>query len=186
MRNLILASKSPRRQQLLKGLDLEFQVRTRDIDESYPGHLQREEVVLYLAQHKGNAFKDELQPNDLVITADTIVWLNDRVIEKPTDKDDAIRMLHCLSGQMHEVYTGVALTTGERTECFFARTEVYFKALTNEEIEYYVNHYEPYDKAGSYGIQEWIGYIGIEKINGCYFNVMGLPVKPLYEALQQF
>jgi septum formation protein len=180
---LILASKSPRRQQLLKGLDIDFEVRTKDVDESYPSSLKDEEIPKYLAKKKAAAFIDELNENDILITCDTIVSLNGEVLEKPSDYDHAFEMLSKLSGKMHTVYTGVCITTTASQIAFTDKTEVYFKQLTKEEIDYYITHYKPYDKAGSYGIQEWWGYIAIEKINGDFFNVMGLPLRLIYSAL---
>ena len=183
---LILASKSPRRQQLLKELGFYFEVYTKDVDESFSESLKAQEIPLYLCKKKADAFDKELTDNTLVITADTIVWIGDKVLNKPENFDDAVRMLKLLSGKMHEVYTGVCLRSKQKIKTFYAVTKVYFKKLTQEEIEYYVTNYSPYDKAGSYGAQDWIGYIAIEKIEGSYFNVMGLPVKELYEELLKF
>lgn len=183
---LILASKSPRRQFLLKELGLNFEVRTKEVDESFPFQLKAQEIPLYLCEKKAEAFDEDLDDNTIVITADTIVWVNGHVLNKPENYDDAVRMLNILSGKMHEVYTGVCLRSKNKTKSFFALTKVYFKKLTPEEIEYYIMNYNPYDKAGAYGAQEWIGYIAIEKIEGTYFNVMGLPVKELYEELLKF
>lgn len=185
-KNIILASKSPRRQNLLKELGVDFTVQTKEIEEVYPPELKKEEVAIFLSELKAAAFKEDLQPNDLIITSDTIVCLYDRIIGKPKDREDAFNMLSDLSGRMHQVITAVTLMSTAKTNTFFDVTEVYFKELSNYEIDTYINKYEPYDKAGSYGIQEWIGYIGIEKINGSYHNVMGLPVKKLYEQLEKF
>lgn len=185
-KEIILASKSPRRQQLLKDLGLDFQIILKEVEEIYPPELKREEVPMFLSKLKADAFVVDLKPNQLVITSDTIVCLEDRIIGKPKDRDDAFHMLSDLSGKMHEVITAVTLTSLEKQVSFFVITEVYFKTLSNLEIDYYINEYKPYDKAGSYGIQEWIGYIGIEKIVGSYFNVMGLPVKELYDELEKF
>jgi septum formation protein len=182
----ILASKSPRRQYLLKDLGLNFEIRTKDVDESFPEQLQAQQIALYLAEKKAKAFEDGLTDQTIVITSDTIVWIENQVLNKPVDKADAIRMLQLLSGKMHEVYTGVCLKSKHKTESFFACTKVYFKPLSLQEIEYYVSNYNPYDKAGAYGAQEWIGYIAVEKIEGSYFNVMGLPLKELYEYLLNF
>jgi septum formation protein len=182
---LVLASQSPRRQYLLKELGLEFEIKTKDIEEDFPTYLRREEIPLYLCEKKAAAYND-LEDDQLLITADTIVWVDTDPLNKPKDKPDAIRMLNTLSGRMHEVITAVCLKSKERTTSFYAVTDVYFKDLTSEEIEYYVDTYKPYDKAGAYGAQEWIGYIGIEKIHGSYFNVMGLPLKELYEELMRF
>lgn len=184
--DIVLASKSPRRQQLLKDLGLNFSVVLKEVDEVYPSNLKKQEVALYLSKLKADAFLPDLKENQLVITSDTIVCLNDKIIGKPKDRDDAFNMLSDLSGKMHEVVTAVTLTSIEKQVSFYVTTQVYFKTLSNFEIDYYINHYKPFDKAGSYGIQEWIGYIGIEKIIGSYFNVMGLPVKELYDELERF
>jgi septum formation protein len=183
---LILASKSPRRQYLLKELGLNFEVHTKDVDESFPENLKAQEIPLYLCQKKADAFDEELTDTTIVITADTIVWIEGQVLNKPENFDDAVRMLKLLSGKKHEVYTGVCLKSKHKTKTFYALTSVYFKVLSQEEIEYYINNYNPYDKAGAYGAQEWIGYIAVEKIEGTYFNVMGLPVRELYEELLNF
>ena len=183
---IILASKSPRRQQLLKDLGWSFTILTKDIDESFPPHLHRQEVALYLCEHKANAFKDELTDNTLVITADTIVCLDNQIINKPEDAEDAKRMLRLLSGRKHDVFTGVCISSKEKSKSFYVMSSVYFKTLSDDEIDYYITNYKPFDKAGAYGIQEWIGFIGIEKIEGSYFNVMGLPVKELYETVMNF
>lgn len=185
---LLLASKSPRRQYLLKELGLDFEVRTKEVDESFPDNLKAQEIPLYLCEKKANAFDEELKDNTIVITADTIVWLpqTNEVLNKPEDFDDAVRMLQLLSGKMHEVYTGVCLKSKSKTKSFYALTKVYFKPLTLQEIEFYITNYQPFDKAGSYGAQDWIGLVAVEKIEGTYFNVMGLPVKELYEELLKF
>ncbi|MBL7888471.1 MAG: septum formation protein Maf [Bacteroidia bacterium] len=183
---LILASKSPRRQFLLKELGLDFEVRTKEVDESFPETLKAQDIPLYLCQKKADAFDEELNDNTIVITADTIVWVEGQVLNKPENYDDAVRMLQLLSGKMHEVYTGVCLKSKHKNKSFYALTKVYFKKLSRQEIDYYINNYHPYDKAGSYGAQEWIGYIAVEKIEGSYFNVMGLPVRELYEELLKF
>ncbi len=185
-RKIILASKSPRRQYLLKELGLIFEVYTKEVDESFPENLKAQEIPLYLCQKKADAFKEELSNDTIVITADTIVWLENQVLNKPENFEDAVRMLQLLSGKMHEVYTGVCLKSKNKTKTFYAVTKVYFKILTLEEIEYYITNYNPYDKAGAYGAQEFIGYIAIDKIEGTYFNVMGLPLKELYENLLAF
>ncbi len=185
-RKIILASKSPRRQYLLKELGLIFEVDTKEVDESFPENLKAQEIPLYLCQKKADAFKEELSNDTIVITADTIVWLENQVLNKPENFEDAVRMLQLLSGKMHEVYTGVCLKSKNKTKTFYAVTKVYFKILTLEEIEYYITNYNPYDKAGAYGAQEFIGYIAIDKIEGTYFNVMGLPLKELYENLLAF
>ncbi|MBA3704771.1 MAG: septum formation protein Maf [Bacteroidetes bacterium] len=182
----ILASKSPRRQYLLKDLGLDFKISTREVDESFSADLRAHEIPLYLCQKKAEAFDEELDDNTIVITADTIVWVNNQVLNKPEDYKDAVRMLKLLSGKMHEVYTGVCLRSKHKTRSFYSLTNVYFKTLSEEEIEYYITKFKPYDKAGAYGAQEFIGYIAIEKIEGSYFNVMGLPVRELYEELLKF
>ncbi|NQX97323.1 MAG: septum formation protein Maf [Flavobacteriales bacterium] len=184
--NIILASKSPRRQNLLKELGFDFEIKTKEIEEIYPPELKKEKVAVFLSELKASAFVEEIKENDLVITSDTIVCLQDEIIGKPTGREDAIKMLEKLSGNKHEVITAVTLLSKEKTHTFYEVTEVYFKPLTLDEIEYYIDKYKPFDKAGSYGIQEWIGYIGIEKINGSYFNVMGLPVKRVYDELLKF
>lgn len=182
----ILASKSPRRQFLLKDLGLNFEVHTKEVDESFSPDLKAEQIPLYLAEKKAMAFDAELKENTIVITADTIVWVNGQVLNKPEDYADAVRMLQLLSGKMHEVYTGVCLRSKNKMKTFYSLTKVYFKNLSLEEIEHYVTNYKPYDKAGAYGAQEFIGYIAIEKIEGSYFNVMGLPLRELYEELLIF
>jgi len=184
--NIILASKSPRRQNLLKELGFDFEIKTKEVEEIYPKELKKEEVAIFLSELKANAFKEEVKENDLVITSDTIVCLRDEIIGKPKDRDDAIKMLGKLSGSKHEVITAVTLLSQNKQHTFYDVTAVYFKPLTIAEIEYYIDKYEPFDKAGSYGIQEWIGYIAIEKIDGSYFNVMGLPVKRVYDEIIQF
>jgi len=182
----ILASKSPRRQMLLKEIIPQFEIRLRDIDESYPDTLQGAQIVEHLAKLKASAFEGELAPRQLLITADTIVWIDNQVLGKPKDRNDAVRMLNQLSGRKHVVYTGVCLKTENKERVFSVSTDVYFRKLTSGEIYHYIDTYNPYDKAGSYGIQEWIGYVGIERIDGSYFNVMGLPVQRLYTELKHF
>ncbi len=185
-KHLILASGSPRRQHFLKELDLDFEIRLKEVDEIYPIHLKKEEITDYLAILKASPFKNELKENDILITADTIVWLNDKAIGKPKDKKDAIAMLQLLSDNMHTVISSVCITSDKKQIVFHDFTSVYFNKLTEEEIEFYINKYKPFDKAGSYGIQEWIGYIGIKKIEGSYFNVMGFPVQKFYRELLNF
>ncbi len=183
---IVLASQSPRRQQLLRDLGLEFEVRTRPVDEVYPPELEREQIAIYLSQLKSKAFAHDLAADELLITADTIVWVAGQSIAKPADAQEAKAMLQLLSGRSHEVITGVSLSTRERSHAFAEITHVHFQTLSEAEIEHYVEHYRPFDKAGSYGIQEWIGYVGIPGIEGCYFNVVGLPLNRLYRELQQF
>ncbi len=183
---IILASNSPRRRELLAGLDIDFEVRVLPgIDESYPPELQGGDIPLFIAKEKAQAYVESLKTDELLITADTIVWLDGKVLEKPVDESDACRMLRQLSGNTHQVYTGVCLTTREKCVAFSCCTDVTFALLTEGEILRYVRHYRPFDKAGSYGVQEWIGYIAVESINGSFYNVMGLPVQRLYKALKQ-
>ena len=183
---IILASKSPRRQQLLADLGLKFTVQSMDVAEEFPEGLSMTEIPVFLADLKAEAFRPQLKNNQLVITADTIVWLNGEVLGKPTDYNDGFRMLSGLSGKKHQVITGVCLLSPEKKVSFYAVTDVWFKHLSDSEIHYYLENYKPYDKAGAYGIQEWIGYIGINRIEGSFFNVMGLPVQSLYEHLKIF
>ncbi len=185
--HIILASNSPRRQELLKGLELDFEVKTiPDLDESYPETLKGEEIPLFLARKKGSAYTSFMQDRVMIITADTIVWFEDKVLEKPTDRENAIGMLRMMSGNTHQVFTGVCVKTNEKEVSFCVGSDVRFSRLTDEEIVYYVDKYKPYDKAGSYGVQEWIGYIGVEHINGSFYNIMGLPVQRLYNELKMF
>ena len=182
--HIILASNSPRRKELLGGLGLDYEVRTLPgIDESYPETLQGEDIPVYISSKKASAYLDSLKNNELLITADTIVWLDGRVLGKPSDEEEACQMLRDLSGKTHQVITGVTLATTAFQKSFASVSQVTFASLTEEEIKYYVNHYHPMDKAGSYGVQEWIGFIGVERIEGSYFNVMGLPVQRLYREL---
>lgn len=179
--HVILASNSPRRKELLRGLGIEFEVRTLpDIEESYPDTLQRGDIPLYISREKADAYRASMADDELVITADTIVWLHGEVLGKPRDREDAIRMLRKLSGNIHQVYTGVTLTTCVWQHSFSVETHVHFAPLSEEDIIYYVDTYRPFDKAGAYGVQEWIGFVGVERIEGSYFNVMGLPVQRLY------
>lgn len=183
---IILASKSPRRQQLLKDLGLKFTVQSMDVPEEFPGGLGMTEIPVYLAELKAEAFRPHLKINQLVITADTIVWLDGEVLGKPANYEDGFRMLKGLSGKKHEVITGVCLLSTEKKVSFYALTDVWFKSLSDEEIHYYLENYRPYDKAGAYGIQEWIGYVAINRIEGSFYNVMGLPIQSLYEHLKSF
>ncbi len=181
---LILASNSPRRKELLAGLGVPFEVRVlQDIDEHYPENLPVNEVARYIAKEKADAYRRIVAADELIITADTVVIVDDEILGKPVDEADAVRMLKLLSGRTHQVTTGVCLLTAEKERCFDVTTDVTFKALTDEEIHYYVNRYRPFDKAGAYGIQEWIGYIGVTGLNGSYYNVMGLPVQRIYQEL---
>lgn len=183
---IILASNSPRRKELMSGLGVEYIVRTLpDIDESYPDTLTGESIPAYIAREKADAYRKVMGAEELLITADTIVWLEGKVYGKPADKEEARQMLRELSGKSHQVITGVCLTTTEWQKCFTAVTDVKFAVLAEEEIDYYVNKYTPLDKAGAYGVQEWIGFIGVESIVGSYFNVMGLPIQKLYMELRK-
>ena len=183
---LILASNSPRRRELLAGLGLPFEVYVLEgIDESYPDDLPVSEVALYIAGKKADAYRETLAADELVITADTVVIVDNEILGKPVDEADAVRMLRAISGRTHQVTTGVCLLTRETDHRFAVTTDVTFKPLTDEEIHYYIDHYRPFDKAGAYGIQEWIGYIGVTGLRGSYYNVMGLPVQRIYEAIQK-
>ena len=183
---VVLASNSPRRKELLSGLGIQYEVKTLpDIDESFPEGLDGVEIPAYIARAKADAYRALMQSDELIITADTIVWLEGEVMGKPSDAEDARRMLRALSGQTHQVITGVCLTTAETQKVFSTVTDVTFCCLSEEEITYYVEHYQPMDKAGSYGIQEWIGFVGVESISGSYFNVMGLPIQRLYTELKK-
>lgn len=185
--NIILASNSPRRHFLLKEIGLEFTiVKPENIDENYPDNLTHEKVPVFLAKLKADSLINKLDKKDILITADTIVWLNDEVINKPENREDAYNIIKKLSGSIHQVYSGVCISSIEKQITFSAKTDVKFKKLSDEEINFYIDKYKPFDKAGAYGIQEWIGYVGIEHINGSYFNVMGLPVQKLYNELVNF
>ena len=182
-RHIILASASPRRQELLKSLEIDFEVRVKPVNEVYHRELIREEITNYLAKLKAEVFKNELNENDILITSDTIVWHNNQAVEKPIDINDAKRMLKNLSNSSHEVITSVCFTTTTYQKTLHCITKVYFKALTEDEINFYVDNFKPLDKAGAYGIQEWIGFIAVEKIEGSYLNVVGFPVHLVYETL---
>lgn len=182
--NIVLASNSPRRKELMSGLGVDYVVKTLpDVDESYPDTLQGEEIPAYISREKAETYQSMIEPDELLITADTIVWMNGEVLGKPKDREDAIRMLRKLSGASHQVITGVCLTTKGWQNSFTVTTDVTFAVLSEEEIVYYVDKYSPMDKAGAYGVQEWIGFIGVESISGSYYNVMGLPVQKLYREL---
>ncbi len=184
MYKVILASNSPRRMELLEGLGVDYDDRTLpDVDESYPETLQGADIPLYIAKEKADAYVAMMQPGELMITADTIVWLDGKVLGKPRDREDALQMLRTMSGRTHEVFTGVCITTTDWQRSFTAQTEVRFATLSEEEIAYYVDNFQPMDKAGAYGVQEWIGFIGVENISGSYYNIMGLPVQKLYREL---
>ncbi len=183
---IILASNSPRRQELLSGLGLTFTVKVLpDIDESYPANLQRDEIPQYISRSKADAYRSIMQDQDLIITADTIVWVEGEVLGKPKDEAEAVEMLRKLSGRTHQVVTGVTLTTKDQQTSFATVSDVAFTQLDEDEIQYYVEHYRPMDKAGAYGVQEWIGLVGVESLSGSYFNVMGLPVQRLYHELKK-
>jgi septum formation protein len=183
---VVLASNSPRRKELLSGLGIDYEVKTLpDIDESFPEGLTEVETATYIARAKADVYRNIMQPDELIITADTIVWLDGEVMGKPLDGEDARRMLRALSGKTHQVITGVCLTTIDSQKAFATVTDVTFCHLSEEEIDYYVERYRPMDKAGSYGIQEWIGFVGVESISGSYFNVMGLPIQRLYTELKK-
>ena len=187
MVKIVLASNSPRRKELLAGLDIPFEVRVLDnIDESYPETLPTKEIAGYISKKKADAYRQTMADDELIITADTIVVLGQEVMGKPKDDEEARRMLRELSGKTHQVITGVCLSTKDKQSNFSVETDVTFKTLSEEEIDYYVAHYRPLDKAGAYGIQEWIGHIGVTGMKGSYFNVMGLPVQRIYEALKAF
>ena len=184
--NIILASGSPRRQQFFKEMDLHYTIRLKEIEEIYPEHLQAEEITNFLAELKANAFENELIENDVLVTSDTIVWLNGKALGKPKDYDDAFQMLQQLANQTHEVITSVCLKSIDKTEVFHCVTKVTFSNLSDEAIKYYLDSYQPFDKAGSYGIQDWIGLIGISKIEGSYTNVVGLPTEILFQKLMNY
>jgi len=185
--NLLLGSKSPRRQDLLKALGLHYTLVEIDVEEVYPLHLQGADIARYLCELKADAYQNALLPADsILVTADTIVWLDGKYIGKPSDKEDAIAMLKKLSGKQHSVFSGICLKSAKQKVVFHTHTLVKFRELALDEIEFYVNHHKPFDKAGSYGIQDWIGYIGITGIEGCYYNVMGFPVEKFYEELTKF
>lgn len=182
--HIILGSQSPRRKELLSGLNIDFEIRTIDNNEIYPQTMVGVDIPMFLAQQKAAAFT--LNENDLLITADTIVWYQGEVFGKPKGKANAKKMLQTLSGQTHQVITGVCITTLQHQKTFHVISDVHFSKFNDNEIDYYLENYKPYDKAGSYGVQEWIGYIGVERIEGSYFNVMGLPIQRLYNELKHW
>lgn len=183
---LILGSKSPRRHELLKGLGLNFEIRPKDVDESFPASYKEHEIPEYLALKKAEAYQNELGDKDVVITSDTVVWLGDGVFNKPESRDEAIQMITSLSGRSHEVISAVCILNSAKHTVFHDRTKVFFGEISQPEIAWYVDKYEPFDKAGAYGIQEWIGYVGIEKIEGSFYNVMGFPTRMFYVELRKF
>ena len=184
--NIILASGSPRRQQFFKEMDLHYTISLKEIEEIYPEHLQAEEITNFLAELKASAFENYLKENDVLVTSDTIVWLNGKALGKPKDYDDAFKMLQQLANQTHEVITSVCLKSIDRTDVFHCVTKVTFANLSDEAIRYYLDNYQPFDKAGSYGIQDWIGLVGISKIEGSYTNVVGLPTEMLFQKLMNY
>lgn len=185
--NIVLASNSPRRKELLQRMGVNFKVRTLfGIDESYPDSLRGEDIVRYVSRNKAQAYRSSMAPNELLITADTIVYVEGEVMGKPKTAEQAKEMLHKLSGKSHQVITGVTIVTADRTEDFGVTSQVKFAEITDEEINFYVDNYLPFDKAGAYGIQEWIGIVAVEEIKGSYFNVVGLPVQRLYQKLKTF
>lgn len=185
--NIVLASKSPRRQELLKGIGVDFTILTKEVDENYPQRLPAIDVAPFLSLKKAKAFEDaELPDNYMVITADTVVIVENEILGKPKDRDDAVRMMNLLSGKMHKVVTGVTVHTKEKTKTFSVISKVTFETLDNQEVDYYIDNFKPYDKAGAYGVQEWIGYIGVSNVEGSYYNVMGLPTQRLYKVLKEF
>ena len=183
---IILASGSPRRQQFFKDLDLDFEIKLKEIDEIYPENLQAQNITNYLAELKSAAFDDEIVNNQIVITSDTLVWLNGKALGKPKDYNEACEILKSISNQTHHVFTSVCFATNSSKTTIFDETKVTFKELSDSEIHYYLENYKPFDKAGAYGIQEWIGLIGITKIEGSYSNVVGLPTEKVYEFLKNF
>jgi MAF protein len=183
---IILASNSPRRKELMSGLGVDYVVRTLpDVDESYPADLAGAAIPEYISCEKADAYRSIMQPGELLITADTIVWLDGKVLGKPEGREGAVEMLRSLSGKSHQVFTGVCLTTTEWQKSFTAASDVEFDVLSEEEIRYYVDKYQPMDKAGAYGVQEWIGYIGVKSISGSFYNIMGLPIQKLYGELKK-
>lgn len=183
---IILGSASPRRAELMKMLGIDFVVRQKEVDEQLPDQIRREDAAMFLARKKALAHKPDLQANEIVITADTLVAVDELILGKPSDTKEAITMLRQLSGRKHQVITGVCILSKFKSEALFVKTDVAFKNLRPEEITYYIETYKPFDKAGAYGIQEWIGIIGVEYILGSYYNVMGLPTRELYEYLLRF
>ena len=185
--NIVLASKSPRRQELLKGIGVDFTILTKEVDESFPSRLPLIDVAPFLSLKKAKAFEDtELPDNYMVITADTVVIVENEILGKPKDHNDAVRMMNLLSGRVHKVVTGVTVHTKTKTKTFSVISKVTFESLDNQEIDYYIDNFKPYDKAGAYGVQEWIGYIGVSNVEGSYYNVMGLPTHKLYKVLKEF
>ncbi|HKK38637.1 MAG TPA: Maf family nucleotide pyrophosphatase [Cryomorphaceae bacterium] len=183
---IILASKSPRRHELMKGLGIPFEVRTKEVNEDFDPELQGAEIPLYLAQKKADAFKSDLKNDEILVTSDTVVWLGNHVFNKPENVEEAVAMITELEGRAHEVITAVCLTSSEKQTVVYETTKVHFGLVEREAIEWYVSEFKPFDKAGAYGIQEWIGYVGIEKIEGSFYNVMGFPTRLFYNELKKF
>ncbi len=183
---IILASKSPRRQELIKGLELDYRIVTYEVDESFPENLQAQEIAEFLAKKKADAYEGSIEESEILLTADTIVWINNRVLNKPENEQEAFQMLKLICGNTHEVFTGICLKNKNKEIVFSEKSKVSCRKLSDEEIWHYINNYKPFDKAGSYGIQDWFGYTAVQKINGCFYNVMGLPVSRIYTELQQF
>ena len=183
---IILASSSPRRQKLLRDAGINFDVIVKDFTESYPEDLVREQIAIHIATEKAYLFSDEISDNEIVITADTIVWCNNKVLGKPQNYNEAVSILNEISGNTHEVITGVCISSSVKRVTFFVSTKVTFDSISDDEIRFYIDRFKPYDKAGAYGIQEWIGIVACSKIDGCYFNVVGLPVNRLYKELKDF
>ncbi|MCU0422558.1 MAG: Maf family nucleotide pyrophosphatase [Bacteroidia bacterium] len=181
---IILASKSPRRQELIKGLGLNYTVVTFEVDETFPAHLMAGEIAGFLAEKKANAYPHQLKPNEILVTADTIVWINNHVLNKPQNESEAYDMLSELCGTTHEVYTGVSIKNMFHQITFIEKSVVSVKAISDDEIRFYIQQYKPYDKAGAYGIQDWFGYVAVQSITGCFYNVMGLPVSSLYQQIK--
>ncbi len=184
-KRIILASGSPRRQQFFKELDINFEIQLKEVEEIFPENLQAEEITNFLAELKANAFTN-VASNEIIITSDTIVWHENKALGKPKNYDDAFAMLKSLCGKAHEVITSVCFKTATGSEIFFEKTKVYFKNLSDEALHYYIKNYQPFDKAGAYGIQEWIGLVGIEKIEGSYANVVGMPIDKVYDKLLEY
>ncbi|MCU0442652.1 MAG: Maf family nucleotide pyrophosphatase [Bacteroidia bacterium] len=182
---IILASKSPRRQALIQGIEVPYRVYTYEVDESFPADLIQNEIAVYLAEKKALAYPEVLKESEVLLTADTIVWVNDHVLNKPANRAEAFQMLKEITGTKHIVFTGICLRTASTLESFYEATEVHVKPLSNDEIYHYIDTYKPYDRAGSYGIQDWFGYVAVERINGCFYNVMGLPVHAIYDKLKK-
>lgn len=185
-KKIYLGSKSPRRKELMTGMGIDFSLRTKDTDENYPDTLPATEVPIYVAHKKANAIIEDLKEEELILCADTVVITNNKILGKPTSEAHAIAMLEELSGKTHQVITGVVIASKEKTVSFSTTTNVTFHDMTKDEIEYYVQNYQPLDKAGAYGIQEWIGYTAVSSIEGSYFNVVGLPTLEVYQALKDF